>query len=137
MVEELVSRMQKHGLDVWFYTRDQWFVPRLSGPQVRQRTESLRCGPQRYLNLAEVSDLILKVSGISERPTNPAACESELRQEFAGRVCAVLSPPHDLDVTHPSADKGQAAIAIAMTEGALMEEGPRSEIHARILQCFR
>ncbi len=122
MVEELASRMQKHGLDVWFYTRDQWFVPRLSGPRVRHSTDSLRTGPHRYLNLAEVSNPILKVSGVSERPANLAACEAELRQELAGRICAVLSPPHDLDVTHVSADKGQAAIAIAMTEGALMEE---------------
>jgi hydroxymethylpyrimidine pyrophosphatase-like HAD family hydrolase len=82
----------------------------------------LRTDPARYLNLAEVSDPILKVSGIGERPADLAACEAELRKELAGRVYAVLSPPHDLDVTHPSADKGQAAVAIAMSEGALMEE---------------
>lgn len=122
LVEELASRMQRHGLDVWFYTREQWFVPRLSGPRVRQNTESLRSGPQRYLNLAEVSDPVLKVSGIDERPENLTACEAELRQELGKRISAALSPPHDLDVTDRSADKGQAAVAIAKTEGALMEE---------------
>jgi Cof subfamily protein (haloacid dehalogenase superfamily) len=121
-VEELASRMQRHGLDVWLYTRDQWFVPRLSGPRVRHSADSLRTDPARYLNLAEVSDPILKVSGIGERPADLAACEAELRKELAGRVSAVLSPRHDLDVTHSSADKGQAAVAIAMSEGALMEE---------------
>jgi len=34
-VEELAGRMQMRGLDVWLYTRDQWFVPRLGGPHVR------------------------------------------------------------------------------------------------------
>ena len=61
-IEDLASRMQKHGLDVWLYTRDQWFVPRLSAPHVLH------------------------------------------------------------NVTHASADKGRAAVAIAITEGAQMND---------------
>jgi Cof subfamily protein (haloacid dehalogenase superfamily) len=121
-VKELASRMQKHGLDVWLYTRDQWFVPRLSAPQVLHNAEALRRDPERYAKICEVSAPILKISGTSDRPADLAACEAELRRELAGRVSAMLSPPHNIDVTHPSADKGRAAVAIAITEGAQMDE---------------
>jgi len=121
-IEDLASRMQKHGLDVWLYTRDQWFVPRLSAPHVLHNAEALRTEPERYAKICEVSGPILKVSGTSDRPGDLAACEAELHRELAGRVSAVLLPPHNLDVTHPSADKGRAAVAIAITEGAQMND---------------
>lgn len=121
-VEELAARMQKHGLDVWLYTRDQWFVSRLSGPHVFHNAAALRTDPKRYAKICEVSAPILKVSGASERPADLAACAAELRTDLAGRVSAVLSPPHHLDVTRPSADKGRAAVAIAISEGAQMVE---------------
>jgi len=53
--------------------------------------ESLRTDPERYMNLAEVSDPLLKVAGISERPANLAACEAEFGKELAGCVSAVSS----------------------------------------------
>jgi len=121
-VEDLAEHMQKRGLDVWLYTRDQWFVPRLSGPQVRQNAELLRADPVRYVSLSEVFAPILKVSGMAGRPGELAACEAELREQFTARASVVLSPPHHIDVTHPSADKGTAARAIALTEGAQVFE---------------
>jgi Cof subfamily protein (haloacid dehalogenase superfamily) len=121
-VEKSAAHMRKHGLDAWLYTRDQWFVPRLSGPHVFHNAAALRTDPERYAKICEVSAPILKVSGASERPADLAACEAELRKELAGLVSAVLSPPHHLDVTHASADKGRAARAIAISEGVQMDE---------------
>lgn len=121
-IEELTGRMQKHRLDVWLYTRDGWFVPRLSGPHVSHNSAALRTEPKRYAKICEVSAPILKVSGMSDRPADLAACATELRKDLSDRVSAVLSPPHHLDLTHPSADKGRAAAAIARAEGVQMDE---------------
>ena len=78
--------------------------------------------PQLYGKLSDVSDPILKIVGTSDLTTTVAICESELRKEFGDRVRAARSQPHYLDVTHPSADKGQAAHAIATAEGVEIDE---------------
>jgi Cof subfamily protein (haloacid dehalogenase superfamily) len=121
-VGELADRMRQHGLDVWLYTGGQWFVPRLNGSHVRRNAESLRTGPQLYGKLSDVSDPVLKIVGTSDLATNVAICESELRKEFGDRIRAARSQPHYLDITHPSADKGQAALAIAIVERVQMDE---------------
>jgi Cof subfamily protein (haloacid dehalogenase superfamily) len=121
-VEESAACMRRHGLDVWLYTSDHWLVPRLSGSRVRQNSEALRTEPDRYARIREVSAPILKVSGTSEWPADLVACQAELQKELVGRASAVLSPPHHLDLTHSTADKGHAAVAIATREGAQMNE---------------
>lgn len=122
LARELYSRISKAGVDVWFYTRDAWFVPRLSGPRVRQNTDALRTAPKRYLRLEEVADAILKVVGASDDPNLVEACANNISREFAGQVCVTTSPPHFVDLTHPSADKGRAAAAIAQAERVSLRE---------------
>lgn len=117
VVQELHRRMINAGVDVWFYTREEWFVPRLSGPQVTQNSDLLRTAPERYGRLDEVPDPILKVVGASDNPDLIEACANRLSREYARRVCTTISPPHFVDVTHPSADKGRAATAIQLAEG--------------------
>ena len=39
LVDELRGSMLRRGLDVWIYTQKHWFVPRLSGPQVRENSD--------------------------------------------------------------------------------------------------
>jgi Cof subfamily protein (haloacid dehalogenase superfamily) len=122
LVEELAKRMQKYGLDVWFYTRAQWYVPRLAGRQVNLNADAIGTSPQPYARLDDVSDPILKVAGRSDGQVDVSACEAELKEEFAGTVSVVRVEPRDLDVTHGAADKGQAALAIAVIEGAQMAD---------------
>jgi Cof subfamily protein (haloacid dehalogenase superfamily) len=122
LAQELHDRMLKVGVDVWVYTREKWFVPRLSGPRVRQNSDSLRTAPERYARFEEVPEPILKVVGASDNPDLIEGCANKLAKEFTGRVCTAVWPPHFVDVTHSLADKGRAAMAIAFAEGALTEE---------------
>jgi len=121
-IEAMVEKMTGHGLDAWFYTRSQWFVPRIDGPHVQHNADSLRTEPQLYAHLRDIAAPILKVVGTGADLQSVEACESEFAQAFAGRVSVVRSQPHYLDLTHPSADKGTAAIVIATAEGMEMEE---------------
>lgn len=122
LVEELQERMGRSGLDAWIFTRKQWFVPRLSGPQVRENSDCLRTAPKRYARLGDIPDAILKVVGVHQSPNVVEDCAKELQSEWRDRVCVTISPPHCIDLTHVSADKGQAAGAIASAEGVAKEE---------------
>lgn len=122
LARELYSRISIRGVDVWFYTRDAWFVPRLSGARVRQNTDALRTAPKRYARLEEVADPILKVVGASDNPELVESCAEAMTRDFAGHVCVTISPPHFVDLTHPSANKGTAAAMIAQAEGVSVGE---------------
>jgi Cof subfamily protein (haloacid dehalogenase superfamily) len=122
LVDELEDRMRKCGADVWVYTREAWFVPRLSGPRVRQNTEALRTAPIRYARFNEITEPVLKLVGASSDSSVIENCTSELRREFSPLACVTASLPHYIDVTHLRADKGHAAVAVALTEGVLKEE---------------
>jgi hydroxymethylpyrimidine pyrophosphatase-like HAD family hydrolase len=49
-------------------------------------------------------------------------CTRWLQKEYAGHVCATISPPHFVDLTNVLADKGRAATAIARAEEVLPRE---------------
>ncbi|MGB7437222.1 MAG: Cof-type HAD-IIB family hydrolase [Candidatus Acidiferrum sp.] len=122
LVKELQGWMLQRGLDVWVYTQKHWFVPRLSGPQVRENSDCLRTTPKRYTRLDEVQDPILKLVGVNQNPDIIAACTNELRSELGDRACVTISPPHCIDLTHSLAHKGRAAAAITLAEGVSRAE---------------
>lgn len=121
-VQTLAQYMNQHGVDVWLYTKDAWFVPRMDGPHVRHNASSLRTEPQWYECLHDITAPILKVVGAAVDPDSLTACELELSQALAGRITTTRSQSHYLDVTHPSADKGTAAIVIAVAEDVEIED---------------
>jgi hypothetical protein len=118
----VAALMQEFGLDVWLYTREQWFVPRIDGPRVRHNTDSLQTEPRLYAGLLDITAPILKIVGTADDLRRLTACGLELVRTLEGRVSITRSQPHYIDVTHPSADKGTAAIVIATAEGMEMEE---------------
>jgi Cof subfamily protein (haloacid dehalogenase superfamily) len=116
LVKDVQRALQKRNVDLWVYTRERWLVPRINGPNVRHNTDSLRTEPGRYLNIGEITDPILKLVGTSNDLRELASCGFGLQRAFAGRLSVSSSQPHYLDVTHPHADKGLAAVAIAERE---------------------
>ena len=121
-IEAVRDQMQLRGLDVWLYTRDEWFVPRINGAHVQHNAQSLATAPRLYKRLGDVANPILKIVGTSAELCRLTACELELQHALSGRISVTRSQPHYLDVTHPSVDKGTAAIVIATAEGVEMNE---------------
>lgn len=121
-IETLAQLMNRHGLDVWLYTKDAWFVRRMDGPHVQHNAMSLRTEPRLYVDLHDIAAPILKVVGTADDLERLSACESELKEALVGHISAIRSQPYYLDVTHPSADKGTAAVVIAVAEEVEMEE---------------
>lgn len=117
LAEELAGFIRWHAIDVWIYTRNSWFVPRLNGSRVRQNSEALRTEPTRYDDVREINGPILKVVGASDDSERLGKCAEVLVRDFSGLVSVTPSRPHFLDITHVEADKGRAAGEIARREG--------------------
>ncbi len=106
--------MSDRGLDVWVYTVDAWFVPRLSGPHVAREAWILKFDPvvRTVLTDADLSNAV-KIVGVSDDAALVAACEKEVQEALGGAVSAERSQSYFFDVTNPRANKGAVVTALA------------------------
>ena len=109
---EGILRQQK--LDLWVYTRDRWFVPRLDAYHVQHNVQTVRFQPEVFPGFDHLnSKEIVKLVGISEDFDAVEACEQSVKAQFGKSLSATRSQAQYLDVTHSQANKGSAVEAIA------------------------
>lgn len=106
LIPSLIDRILSHGLDVWLFRSQDWFVRSRNAPRIPRETSNIQQEPLELPDFAQLPDRIVKVVGVSEDHPRVAACETAVQQEFGSRVSAARSQPHYLDVTHPGANKG-------------------------------
>lgn len=105
-VPALIALLESHGLDVWLFRSDDWYVRSLEAPRVARETSNIQRSPLVVKRFDVVPPGVVKVVGVSEDHPRVAACELEVQQRFGAKVSAARSQPHYLDVTHPNANKG-------------------------------
>ncbi len=105
VLPDLVETMEFHGLDVWFYSANDWYVRSRHAPRVDREASTIQFEPVVIRTFSDVPSGIVKVVGVSNDHASVAACEVVL-QENGTLVSAARSQPYYLDVTHPTANKG-------------------------------
>jgi Cof subfamily protein (haloacid dehalogenase superfamily) len=104
----VVEIMTRHGLDVWIYGDDRWYVPSRHGPHVDREERTVGFAPAVVSTYAGLLERVVKIVGVGRGDRISAQCAAEVRQQLGGDVSAALSQPYYLDVTHPEANKGEA-----------------------------
>ena len=107
LLPALIDLIESHGLDVWLFRTTDWSVRSLTAPRVSRETSNVRQPPVVVSSFDDVLTGVVKVVGVSEDHARVAACEAAVQQAFGTQVSAARSQPHYLDVTHPSANKGE------------------------------
>lgn len=95
-----------HGLDVWLYTDENWFVHSRHGPHVDREEWTVKFPPSVVPTYNALLDHVVKIVGVSDDYAAVARCETDVRRDCGQHVSAARSQPYYLDVTHPSANKG-------------------------------
>ena len=107
---EIISR---HGLDVWLYTDEDWFVRKLQAPHVDREAFTVKFPPK----VVPVYDALLgkaaKLVGVSDDYAAVARCEQDVQKQCGDQVSASRSQPYYLDVTHPQANKGEVVTVLS------------------------
>ena len=67
-------------------------------------------------------DRVAKIVGISQNYETVARCEKDVQDRFATNVSAARSQPFYLDVTHPTANKGEVVMLASEFSGIPPEE---------------
>jgi transaldolase len=102
----LIDLIEAHGLDIFLFRSNDWFVRSLDLPRVAREAATVQLQPVVISNFESVLTGVVKIVGVSEDYPRVAACEAAVQKQFGTQVSAARSQPYYLDVTHPSANKG-------------------------------
>jgi hypothetical protein len=121
-MQEIVGLVERHGAEPWLYTRTEWYVPQSDTPHVRREADAVGFAPTTFETLGDIPEPIIKVTAMSEQYDRIAACDSDLRDHFRDQLFIGRSMATRLDISHRSANKGDAAISIAGMLGIPLEQ---------------
>jgi len=114
VVERLLKALPETGIDTWVYTDTDWFVLDVNGPKVQHEAHAVKYAPTEVKDFSCVPlNRVAKLVGVSENFDAVEAAEKRFQQEFAGAVSATRSQRYYLDITHPSANKGEGILLLS------------------------
>jgi Cof subfamily protein (haloacid dehalogenase superfamily) len=103
----VIDTLTRHGLDVWSYTDADWRVRSRHGPHVDREEWTVKFPPAVVPILAGAADRVIKIVGVTDDREAMARAIEDVRRSCGDHVSAALSQPYYLDITHPSANKGE------------------------------
>jgi Cof subfamily protein (haloacid dehalogenase superfamily) len=95
-----------HGLDVWVYRGNDWFLREPQGPHVAREQGTVQFPPHIVADVFDVLEGAVKIVGVSDDYERVKRCEADAQRALASLASAVRSQPYYLDVTDLSANKG-------------------------------
>lgn len=124
VVERVIQIVHSHGLDVWIYRGNEWYVPNRHGPHVEREQWTVKFPPMVVGDFTPILDGVAKIVGVSDDLDAVCRCEKAVQAAFATEVCcqqttplrtphpavsSARSQPYYLDTTHAAANKGEVA----------------------------
>ena len=107
---EIISQ---HGLDLWLYTDQDWFVRRVQAPHVDREQWTVKFPPKVAPTYNGLLGRAAKLVGVSDDYAAVASCEQDVQKQCGSQVSASRSQPYYLDVTHPEANKGEVVTVLS------------------------
>ncbi len=117
-----VALLEREGADIWVFAGGEWLLTNPSAHYVPR--EKLATGMDYRLvdDFTPYLSAVHKVMGSSPDFDLLARLERELAGMIGAQAAVALSQPYYLDVTHPQANKGHTARALAGLLGVAIEE---------------
>jgi hypothetical protein len=82
----------------------------------------VKFGPKLVTDVAEHSENVAKIVGVSDDLERVRGCEADARASFGDRVTAARSQPYYLDITNKHANKGEVVEFLSAHVGVPAEE---------------
>ncbi len=117
VAKEALALIAGHGLDVWVYAGDAWYVRDPKAPHVERERWTVKFDPTVRASLQDVLTDCVKIVGVSDDAARMKACEADAQKTFGARTTTACSQPYYLDITHPDANKGAVVAYLSKTLG--------------------
>lgn len=105
-VTTTIQFLDEHGVAVWVYQGQEWYVRDPNGPHVEHEAEVCEFRPITVANFDDVSHGVAKIVGVSDDIEALARAQLELHATFGADLSATNSQSYYLDITCPQANKG-------------------------------
>jgi Cof subfamily protein (haloacid dehalogenase superfamily) len=122
VAKQVAQIILEHEIDLWLYTEKDWFVRDLHAYRVEREQRTVQFPPKVVSNFDGLSDNVAKLVGASQDYDKVARCERNVQKRFGSTVSAARSQPYYLDVTHPSANKGEVVLLASEFSGIPVQE---------------
>ena len=114
VTERVIESLAAAGMSVWVYTDQHWLVTDGKGPYVEHEEQAVKFRATVVRDFREVAlNRVAKIVGVSEDFGAVAAAEKKIQLEFRGAVSATRSQKYYLDITHPTANKGEGILMLS------------------------
>lgn len=113
MVEKVIQIILDHQLDVWLYTGRDWYVRDVNAPHVAREQWTVKFPPTVVPKFDGHLENVAKVVGVSDDLAAVQRCEKDAQDACGNQASAARSQPYYLDVTHPSANKGEVVLTMS------------------------
>ena len=112
----------RRGVSPWLFTADEWLALDPNGPHVEHERHTVRFNERIVESFDAYVAEAGKVVGVSDDAPLLADVELELQGLLGGSANAKRSQTYYLDLTHRSADKGQAVRTLAAHMDVALED---------------
>jgi Cof subfamily protein (haloacid dehalogenase superfamily) len=102
-----------HGLDVWLYRDNAWFVRDADAPHVAHETFTLGFPPTVVADFESIWNDVGKLVAVGDDPQAVGRCNAALDSILAGRASATRSQAYFIDITHCDANKGALVLTLS------------------------
>lgn len=122
VVHQVIKLLQKNNVHVWLFGGTDWLVFNVENAFVEHEVKTIHAPPQIISHFDQYHGQITKIGGISKDTDLLDRIAQELENKFSGEIKAARSSDHYLDITHPKANKGHAAIELGKQLGIDIKE---------------
>lgn len=122
LIQGIVGMIERYELVPWIYTLSAWYVPQPDAPHVWHESKTLGFLPTRFEDLGEISEPVIKISGIGDDYRAVSECEDQLRHQLGAQLSISRPLSNHLDISHLEANKGVAVTSIAAMLGIPLDE---------------
>ncbi len=116
-VETALALLDAHGVDVWLFTNDAWYIRRDDGKYVPHERRTIQHDPVTVPDFEAYASSACKIVGASADAELLARCEAAMQAKLGTQALAVRSQSYYLDITPPGQDKGSFVRAMAKRLG--------------------
>jgi Cof subfamily protein (haloacid dehalogenase superfamily) len=121
-VETTLATFARAAIDIWVFAEGKWLVTNPDGAYVARERRAVQFDPTVVAEFRPYLANVGKLVGSTEDFDLLARAEAELHAELGASAAANRSQRYYLDVTHPDANKGAAALSLARLLGVPIEE---------------
>ncbi|MCG6203791.1 HAD family hydrolase [Rhodopseudomonas sp. HC1] len=108
-----IALLERHGVDIWLFTNDDWYIRRDDGKYVPHEQRTILFDPTQIDDFTPLLAKACKIVGASPDFALLERCEPELQGVLGDSALAVRSQDYYLDVTPPAQNKGTFVQAMA------------------------